>query len=212
MSGPSRSPTLDREPGSIPSALDPERMDPVLTPLRSVVAICGLLLLPNLALSQLSSGLAAKSKIPALKVVVVTGDNSGQEVDVAGDRKEQATVYVFIQAERWDRPTARFLKVLDTKLAEQRPQARIYAVWLTDNVEQAKEYLPKAQQSLQLTLTSLTVHPGDKNGPNEWGINADASVTAVIGERAEATESFGYRSLNETDVPALLKAFKEAAN
>jgi hypothetical protein len=146
--------------------------------------------------------------VPVLKAVAATGDAAGKEVDYATERKERPTLFVFVQADRWDRPVARFLRALDQALAKDRNDVQIIAVWLTDDVAKAKDYLPKAQEALQLSLTTFAVYPGDKGGPAGWGINADAHVTAVVAQDQQVSASFGFRSVNETDAPPVLKQLK----
>ena len=45
--------------------------------------------------------------------------------------------------------------------------------------DQAQEYLSVAQQSLPLQVTALTCFTGGQEGPNGWGLKADAHRTAV---------------------------------
>lgn len=158
--------------------------------------------------AQLQSGPSVGNSVEALKAVAATGDAAGREVDFADERKQQPTIYIFIAADKWDRPVARFLKTLDTRLSNDHKDARIVAVWLTDDVEQTKDYLPKAQQSLKLTQTTLAVYPGNKNGPEGWGINPDAHLTAVVAQDRKVRASFGFRSVNETDVPRVFQELK----
>src|SRR5438128_2143481 len=99
--------------------------------------------------AQVTSGPSAESKVEALKAVAATGDSAGKEVDFAAERQEKPTIFVFVQADKWDRPVARFLRTLDQDLAKSRNDVQIVAVWLTDDVEQSKAYLPKAQDSLK---------------------------------------------------------------
>ncbi|HEX3313959.1 MAG TPA: hypothetical protein VHR72_03655 [Gemmataceae bacterium] len=156
--------------------------------------------------AQIESGPGVGGKMEALKAFVATGDDAGKEIDFAAERKAKPTIFVFVQADKWDRPVARFLKTLDKDLTTK--DAHIVAVWLTDDVDKAKAYLPRAQQSLQLSQTTFAVFPGDQSGPAGWGINLDAHVTAVVTQDRKVIASFGYRSLNETDVPAVLKKLK----
>ena len=158
--------------------------------------------------AQVESGPSAGSKLEALKVVVATGDAAGKEVDCASERKEKPTLFLFVQADKWDRPVARFLRALDQELAKSRPDVQIVAVWLTDDAEKAKAYLPRAQESLKLSQTTFTVYRGDKGGPTGWGINADAHLTVVVAQDQKVKASFGFRSVNETDAPAVLKQLK----
>src|SRR5262249_2906562 len=62
---------------------------------------------------EVVSGPDRGSKVPTLKVFDATGPAQGKDVDYATERKGKPTIYVFIQADKWDRPMARFLKELD---------------------------------------------------------------------------------------------------
>jgi hypothetical protein len=169
------------------------------------LAVIGLACVPGVLWAQVESGPAVKNKVEPLKVAVATGDDAGKDVEFSARRKNDPTIYVFVQADKWDRPQARFLKVLDTELGKDRADVHVVVVWLTDDVNKAKEYLPKAQMSLKLERTTFTVHPGDRNGPAGWAINGDAHLTAVVAAEGRVAASFGYLSVNETDVPAVLK-------
>lgn len=152
----------------------------------------------------------AEGAVPELKVFDATGPNTGNEVDYVADRKGKPTVYLFVAADKWDRPVARFVKVLDTEIAKDSDDAYVVAVWVTDDVEKSKAYLPKAQQSINLQRTALTCHPGDKNGPKNWNIHPDAHLTAVVSVDGKVVKNFGYRSVNDTDVPAVREALQKA--
>jgi hypothetical protein len=151
------------------------------------------------------SGPAAGKAVPALKVDAVAGPMTGETKDFAAERKDKPTIYIFVQAEPFGRPTARFLKVLDQELGKDRPDVQIIAVWLTDDVAKSKEYLPKAQMSLQLGQTVWAVYPGDKTGPADWGIDVGVQVTAIVADGAKVVKSFDYNSVNDTVVPDVLK-------
>lgn len=151
------------------------------------------------------SGLAPGNAVPPLKVNAVAGVSLGDDKDFAAERKEAPTIYVFVQAERFDRPVGRFLKVLDQKLAAVRPDVQVVAVWLTDDVEKSKQYLPVAQQSLKLEATVWSVYPGEKSGPANWNIDIAANVTVVVASQGKAIKSFEYGSINDTVVREVLQ-------
>ena len=159
-------------------------------------------------LADVPSGPKVGEAVAKLKVDVTHGDDADKEVDVTAQRKDKPTIFVFVPSDRWDRPMARFLRTLDQELLKDRKDVRLIAVWLTDDVAKAKEYQPKAQMSLKLEQTDWTVFGGDKNGPPDWTINSDAHLTAVLVSDNKIDASVGYRSLNETDVPDLLKKLK----
>ncbi len=159
---------------------------------------------------DVASGPAPGEQVPPLKVFDATGSHKDKEIDYSAERKDQPTIYVFIQAGRWDRPLARFLKKLDEAVKKDSDDAYVVAVWLTEDPEKTKEYLPRVQQSLQLEATALTCFLGEKAGPKGWDVNADAHLTAVVASKRKVAARFGYRSINETDVPAVRDALHKA--
>jgi hypothetical protein len=158
----------------------------------SAVLICGTL--P----AEEKSGPEAGVEVPALKVEAVAGAISGEEKDFAADRAEKPTIYYFIRSDAWDRPVGRLLSTLDERLAKEKPEAQIFAVFLSDDVAATRDYLPRAQQSLKLSQTVWSVYPGEKSGPAEWNINARSNVTVVVANDKKILGSAGYGSVNET--------------
>jgi hypothetical protein len=175
-----------------------------------IVLGMGLLLPAIVAAQDVVSGPEKGTKVPALKVADITGQNAGKEVDYAAERDKKATIYLFIRADQWDRPMARFVRKLDQLV--QQEKSYVVAVWLTEDVEKTKEYLPLAQQSLKFEATALTCYPGKAAGPDGWNVNGDARLTAVIAANAKVAATFGYQSLNETNVDEVISALKKANN
>ncbi len=158
------------------------------------------------AAQNVSSGPESGKVVPPLKVFDATGPYKGKDLDYAAEREEKPTVYAFVRADQWDRPMARFLRKLDDVVTQENQDTAVVAVWLTADVDKTKAYLPAAQESLGFVNTSLTCFAGAKAGPKGWGINADARLTVVVARRGRVVKSFGYRSVNETDVRAVRKA------
>jgi hypothetical protein len=148
--------------------------------------------------------------VPALKVLDVTGANQGKEVDYARERQAKPTVYVLLRADKWDRPMARFLRKLEDDIVKDSADAYVVAVWLTEDVDKTKAYLPLAQQSLKFHATALACYPGPAAGPDGWNVNGDAHLTAVVAARGKVAATFGYQSINETNVPEVRKALAQA--
>jgi hypothetical protein len=175
----------------------------------------GVILVTTLWLAQLvvaggvESGPAKGEKLPPLKVHALTGEQKGKDVDFAADRKDALTVYVFVRADKWDRPLFRYLKALDEAVQKDFPKAAVVAVWLTEKQDATREYLPKIEQ--YFTATALTCFPGEPVGPDGWGINADAHATTVVAAKGRVADRFGYRSVNETDAAAVVRALRKAA-
>ena len=167
-------------------------------------------ILSNARAQDLPSGPEKGIRLPVLKVLDLTGEHKDKEVDYTTERKERLTVYLFIDAEKWDRPMARFLRTLESAIQKENDDAYTVAVWLTANTDQTKEYLPRAQKSLQLHATALCSYVGEKIGPKEWCINGDAHLTVVVAHKQKVVATIGYRAVNETDVPAVCEAMKRA--
>jgi hypothetical protein len=157
-----------------------------------------------LARADVTSGPKEGDKVAPLKVYAVVGDPKDTEVDYAALRKEKPTVYVFVSAKDFDRPMFRFLKKLDEDLGE---DGLVVAVWLTDDADKSKEYLPKIAQYFK--GAALTVFGGTA-GPKNWAINPDARLTAVVAHKGKVVKSFAYLSLNETDAAEVVGTLRKA--
>jgi hypothetical protein len=178
--------------------------------LRSLVSCFVVVLSVGSLRADVESGPKAGEKIGDFKVFGVTGPVEGKDVSYVKERKDELTVYVFVQQEHWSRPVARFLKTLDGASKEADEKTKVIAVWLTEKPDDAKDYLPKAQTSLQFTNTALTVFTGEKSGPKGWSINTDAYITVVVASKGKVSASFAFQSVNETDVTKVKDAIKKA--
>lgn len=175
-----------------------------------VVLAVFLALAPAVGAQDVASGPEVGKPAPPLQVFVATGPLQDKEVDYAAERKDRPTVYLLIQANKFSRPMARFMRKLDEEAQKLGEAPYVVAVWVTGDVEKTKEYLPRAQQSVRFERTALTCFTGDKGGPKDWGVNPDADVAAVVTNKGKVAAVFGYRSINETDVPKVLAAWKKS--
>jgi hypothetical protein len=177
----------------------------------AAAALAALTVILGASAQDIESGPKAGEKVTALKAYGLVGAAEGKEADFAADRKDDPTVYVFVQSEHFGRPLARFIKVLDGKVKEANEKAAVVAVWIGDKEAFAKnkDYLPRVQMSLKLENTAVAAHEGEKSGPNGWGVNADAHVTVVVADKGKVAKSFAFVSVNETDVRPVLAAIKK---
>jgi hypothetical protein len=184
----------------------------------TILAACAALACVSPVRAADESGPKAGTQVPALKAYGVAGIAEGKEIDFAAERKDEPTVYVFVQATEGGlpvggRPAARFMKELDNKIGDVSDKAKIVAVWLGEKAfDKHKEYIPKFQMSLKLEKTSLAAFDGEKSGPNNWAVNADTHLTVVVVNKGKVTKSFAFTSVNETDVKDVLKELKAAIN
>jgi hypothetical protein len=157
-----------------------------------------------------AAGPEVGKSVPVLKIQAMTSDGQYQEADGATAAAEKPVVYLLVQHSKWDRPIARFLKALDDKLRDTSATAVAYGVFLSSDAEQVKEYLPRANQSLKFQHTTLASYTDDGNGPADWNVSGDASLTVAVAHQGKIAATFSYVSTNETDVPAVLEALKKA--
>lgn len=174
-----------------------------------ILVACVALSLAAVAWADVDSGPAVGNPVPELKVYAVTGDQADKEVAISTERADKPTVWMFVPKDKFNRPMARLMKDLDTKLKDL-TDAQIIAVWLTDDQFATKDYLPKAQQSIKLEHSVLSYYQGDPAGPADWGINPDAEVTVVVTGGGKIAATWGFVSVNETVADEIVTALKQA--
>ncbi len=162
----------------------------------------------SLLAQDIDSGPPKGGKIPELKVHAVSGPVQGETLDYAARCKDGSTIYVFIQADKFSRPAHAFLRTLDQQADKQIKGSLVVAVWLTDNQQKTKDYLPKITP--YYANAAITYFPGEKAGPQNWFVNDQADVTVILAHKGQVVDRFGYNSINETVAPEVLKAFKKA--
>jgi hypothetical protein len=176
--------------------------------MRTCVILTALaLLIPPVRAGDVESGPEKGAKVPALKVYDCTGENKEKSVDYARLRKDKVTVYLLLPADKFSRPIFRFTKALDEKVKADYEGVYVVAVWLTDDEDKTKEYLPKIATYYE--ATALTAFKG-KDGPKDWNINADAHLTVVVADKGKVAARFAYNSVNDTEVPKVVKELGKA--
>ena len=159
--------------------------------------------------ADLESGPEKGAKIPALKVYDCTGENKEKSIDYAALRKDKVTVYLFIPADKFDRPMHRFVKKLDESANDDFKDVYLVAVWLTEDEAATKEKLPKIQMSVNYSSTALCSFEGAD--PKDWNVNADAHLTVVVAAKGKVAARFAYKSVNDTEAPNVIKALAKVA-
>jgi hypothetical protein len=171
--------------------------------------VCVAFASPSFA-QDIVSGPEKGKAVPALKVYDVTGAHKEKDIDYVAERKDKPTIYLLIRADKFDRPMNRFMKTLDDTIVKDFKDVYVVAVWLPEDVDKTKEFLPRVQQSVSYQQTALTCFTGNaKDGPKDWNINGDAHITAVLVNKQKVTATFGYNTINETDVKAVVTALKK---
>ena len=174
------------------------------------LAFASILLLAGSAFADVESGPKVGDKVGALKVHAATGAIEDKEVDYSKERKDEPTIYFFVNAEKFSRPMNKCMLTVDGKLADASDKAMAVIVWCGGDFDKNKEYLPKLTKAVPYAKSALTVFNGDANGPNGWGINIAAHLTAVVVVGGKVIQSFAYESVNETDAKDLIESLTKA--
>lgn len=177
--------------------------------MKAILMLAAVALLPLAARADVTSGPKAGDKAEEFKAFGTVGLVEGKEANYVKDRKDEPTVYVFVQHEFWGRPMGRFLKTLDKDAKDAHDKSAVVAVWLSEKPEDLKTHLPRVQMSLNFANTSLGVFEGEKTGPNGWSINPDANATVVVVNGGKVVESIPLTSVNETDVKKVVESLKK---
>lgn len=159
---------------------------------------------------DIESGLKAGEKAPELKAYALVGETRDKTVDYAKERGDLPTVYLFVNAAKFDRPMARYMKELDKKAGDAANQVQMVTVWVGGDFEANKKRIPLIHQSLQFDRSALAAYEGDAPGPNGWGLNPEAHLTTIVVHKGKVIKSFAYQSVNDKDVPAVLTELKKA--
>lgn len=157
---------------------------------------------------DVKSGPEKGAKVPALKVYDVTGENKEKTIDYAAERKDKVTVYLIVGEKKFDRPMHQFIKALDDKIVSDYDGVYGVAVFLTEDEDDTKKFLGRVQTSVNYGKTALTVFKG-KDGPKDWNINTDAHLTVILAKGGKVMARFAYKSVNDTEVPAVEKELKK---
>src|SRR4051812_47667496 len=101
------------------------------------------------AAQDIASGPEKGGNAPALSVFDATGEHKDKTIDYAAERKDKPTIYFLVRADKFDRPMNRFMKTLDQAIAKDFKDVYVVAVWLTDDLDKTKAFLPKVQMSVK---------------------------------------------------------------
>ncbi|MFQ3591998.1 MAG: hypothetical protein SNJ82_02280 [Gemmataceae bacterium] len=154
--------------------------------------------------ADVESGPEKGTVIAKLEAYAVTGDPKEKTVDLAAACKDKLTLYLIVGEEKFDRPMNRFFKAIDEKLGSDFEGVQGVTVFLTQEEKKLKELLPRVQMAVNYGQLTLNIFQG-KDGPKDWNINSDAHLTVLIVDKGKVVARYGYKSVNETEAPAVLR-------
>jgi hypothetical protein len=178
--------------------------------------IAAILIVAQSVQADVESGPAPGEKSPPLKVLAVIvdgepneGENKDKEADLSKARADKPTVYLFVRADRFSRPISQTIRTLDQQIDKLGGEAKLVAVWLTDDKDKTKAYLLKIAPVLKLYATTLALHQDLTTGPEHWGINSDADLTVVVAGDKKVSARFGFVGPNERVTRQVLAELKK---
>lgn len=173
----------------------------------AMLALCGLS--GTWAWGDIESGPTIGARLSPLNVKLVENGTATESQDVVLAHLEHPTVYLLVNAARFDRPAAAYIRGIDTlvqELQRRDPLAGLVVVWLTDETTRGVERVAAIQRALRLPATHWSVSADGAIGSEGWGINDRAAVTAVLANGREVVARFGYDAVNETNAVDLKRA------
>ena len=100
-----------------------------------IVATCVVLSGVVTVQAQLKSGPAVDAEVTGFKVHALTGEFSekdkAKDVDFQQERQDKTTIYLFVAADKFDRPLGRYFKTLDQALVKGANETDVRAVVAT---------------------------------------------------------------------------------
>jgi hypothetical protein len=171
-------------------------------------ALLSLFAFATATFADVESGPKEGEKAAELEALGVVGLNAGKEADFVAERKDDVTVYLFINAEKFDRPMNQFIKKLDAALPGVSDKAASVGVWVNGDKDKLKDRLAAIQKSVMYENTSLAIYDGNVADLKGWAINTSAHLTAVVVHKGKVLKSFAYESVNGTDVKAVEDVLK----
>lgn len=149
--------------------------------------------------------------IPSLKTLQIVGDQADKEINWNETAKTKPHIIAFVRSDKWDRPVARVLKQLDDALITVRkdiPDVHLGIIWVSKDIERAKEYLPKVQQSIKLQASSWNHFNGEIYDTTGWQLSGDGALNIVIVKENKAAWGRSFSTMEESIVRKTISALK----
>jgi hypothetical protein len=110
---------------------------------------------------------------------------------------------VCVFARKTSEPLASLVKQIDAKIGE-KDELKSFVVIMTKDGEKAGEALKKLAKEASVKNVPLTMI-GEKDGPPDYEISADADVTVLMWNQGKVKVNFAYKGeLTEKDVETIV--------
>lgn len=162
--------------------------------------------------NEINAGPEAGKAVPSLMAMQIVGDQQGKSLEWSKVSKNQPTIFIFVRSDKWDRPVARSLKQIDTAvndLRKEEPKVQMCIIWISKDAENAKEYLPKAQQSIKLQASSWNHFNGEIYDVSGWQLSGDSALNIVVAKEGKVTWGKGYTNPHDSIARKVTQAIQD---
>ena len=115
---------------------------------------------------------------------------------------------VCVFARKTSEPLASLVKQIDAKIGENK-NLKSFVVLMTSEGEKSSEALKKLAKEASVKNVPLTMI-GEKDGPPDYEISADADVTVLMWNEGKVKVNLGYKGeLNEAQMAEIIRVLSE---
>ncbi len=169
------------------------------------VLVSSLTLLSTLkAEDEIFSGPQPGEPIAPFQVVLYSGPNAGEEVEVLDSIGDQPATLVFVH--KITRPAFRVIRELGNFAASpEGGSLQLRLIWLTNDPNETKGLLERISDSMPPGAINGISTDGIE-GPGNYGLNREVTLTILVAKNQKVTANFALLDPNETDAPAIFQA------
>jgi hypothetical protein len=111
---------------------------------------------------------------------------------------------ICVFARKTSEPLASLVKQIDEKIGEKNDTLKSFVVVMTKDGDKTEEALKKLAKEASVKHVPLTMI-GEKDGPPDYEISADADVTVLMWNQGKVKVNFAYKGeLTEKDVKTIV--------
>ncbi len=165
---------------------------------------------------EIKSGLKEGADIGPFNVTKCAGaEEDGVEVgkNLCYRCKNGARPQVMVFTRSGDEKVIALVKKLDEQLKKHEDaQLRAFVNVMGDSKDAATDEAKKLAKATKSTMVPFVVPNEVENGPEDYGINAKADVTIIIGNEGKVVSSHAVAAAKDLDIEAVMGAIEKALN
>ncbi len=153
-----------------------------------------------------TSGPQVGDELKDFRIHGMFGPQADKEFRLIKDVEKKPTLVIFVQ--KMTRPALRLMRPVDEFAAKEEKLSKHF-VFVTDDTDKTKEFLKRAEKSLNLQ-SPIGICLEGKDGPPAYGLNDQVAMTIVIAKDGRVVANFALVDPNETDARKVNQAIAKA--